>query len=191
MSDQFHEQISQFIDDEMSVEESEFFVRRLQRDDAARRMYLRYQLIGAAVRGEYVHPGASDLGRRLEQALEHDEAPAPQAGARWVRLASVTGIAASVALAAIFSFVVLGPEPPAAETSSLVVSRQEAPSLVTAAAGIGSAMLVRAPDQVTGIQYMMHHASYSSGMFRTITQSNVVAAQATELAVSFEELTIE
>ena len=38
MSDQFKEQISQFIDDEMSVEEGEFFVRRLQRDDEARQM---------------------------------------------------------------------------------------------------------------------------------------------------------
>jgi sigma-E factor negative regulatory protein RseA len=190
MSDQFHEQISEFVDDEMSADESEFFVRRLQRDEQARHRYLRYQLIGAAVRGEYRHPGATDLGRRLEQAIERDEAEVGQSGPRWRRLASGTGIAASVALAVIFGFVVLGPEPPESGAADLS-TWQSAPSLVPAETAVDPALLARAPEQVTGIQYMMHHARYSSGMFRTIAQSNVVATQETRVAASFVEPAVE
>jgi negative regulator of sigma E activity len=158
MSDSFDEQISEFIDDEMSVDQSEFFVRRLQRDDAARRQYLRYQLIGAAVRGEYRHPAAVDLGSRLEQALRRDATRARRPATRWLRWASGAGIAASVALIAIFGF--------------------RLATLVDDADGeFESPLLVKAPDQVTGFQYLIHHARYSSGMSRTILRSNVVAAQ--------------
>ena len=190
MTDQFHEQISEFIDDEMSVEESEFFVRRLQRDESARRQYLRYQLIGAAVRGEYRHPGVSELGPRLEQALDHDEGESGQSRARWVRLASVSGIAASIALVAIFGFMALEPDAPATGAASASLG-DEARSQVLAADEPASMLVVRTPDRTTGIQYMMHHARYSSGMFRTIAQSNVVAAQETALVADFEGAAIE
>lgn len=190
MTDQFHEQVSEFIDDEMSFEESEFFVRRLQRDEAARRQYLRYQLIGAAVRGEYLHPGASDLGRRLEQALDQDEVRTGQSRARWVHVASVTGIAASIVLVAIFGFVALGPEVPVAGRASASIG-QEVQALAAPSDEPASTLVVRTADRTTGIQYMMHHARYSSGMFRTIAQSNVVAAQESALVADFEGAAIE
>lgn len=190
MTDHFDEQISEFIDDEMSVEESEFFVRRLQRDESARRQYLRYQLIGAAVRGEYWHPGVSELGRRLEQALDHDEAQSGQSRPRWVHLASVSGIAASIALVAIFGFMALEPDAPAAGAASAALL-EEAQSLAPPAGEPASTLVVRTPDRTTGIQYMIHHARYSSGMFRTIAQSNVVAAQEKSLVADFEGAAIE
>jgi negative regulator of sigma E activity len=52
MSDHIREQLSEFVDDEMPIEECDFFVRRLQLDDEARARFVRYQLIGSALRGE-------------------------------------------------------------------------------------------------------------------------------------------
>lgn len=174
MTDQFNEQISEFIDDEMSVDESEFFVRRLQRDPEARHQYLRYQLIGAAMRGEHFHPGAAELGLRLEQAIERDASTArARAGAR---LAAGVGIAASVAVVAVFGLrlVYLGPESPVSAASAGLF---DAPSYVVPPGPTESAPLVRVEGEVTGIQYLIHHARYTSGVSRTIMQSSVVAGQ--------------
>ncbi len=174
MTEQFNEQISQFIDDEMSSEESDFFVRRLQNDAEARRQYLRYQLISAAARGENSHPVAADLGRRLE----HDESAPRRPTARWRRLGTGAGIAASIALVAVFGlrFVNLGPDSLRAAAGD--ASAQPDPSSdVVSPSTLESQQLVRASAGVTGIQYLIHHARYSSGVSRTIMQSSVIAAQ--------------
>jgi len=175
MSDQFNEQISEFIDDEMSVEESEFFVRRLQRDAEARRRYLRFQMIGAALRGEHFHPAATELGLRLEEAIERDASAArSRTGAR---LAAGVGIAASVAVVAVFGlrYAYLG-------SGSLMAAGSDdglldAPSYVVPPDSGETAPLVRLGGEVTGIQYLIHHARYTSGVSRTIMQSSVVAGQ--------------
>lgn len=175
----FNEQISQFIDDEMSVEESEFFVRRLQRNDAARHQYLRYQLIGAAVRGEYRYPGAAELGRRLEHALDADRAPMRPAS-RWTRIAGGAGIAAGVALVAVFGLrtVNLGPESSFAGSGAIAAATGlDLPSYVVPETSGDAQPLVRVPSQVTGIQYLIHHARYTSGVNRTIMRSSVIAGQ--------------
>lgn len=166
MNEHFNEKISEFIDDEMSDEEGEFFVRRLQSDESARRRYLRYQLIGAAVRGEYRYPGATELGSRLERALG-DDVPQTRRPA-WVKLASGAGIAASIALVTFFglSTVMSGPEPAGRN-----------------AIGSSSQSFVGVPTQVTGIQYLMHHADYTSGLNRTIMRSSVIAGREAEPTV--------
>jgi hypothetical protein len=177
MTDQFNEQVSEFIDDEMSVEESEFFVRRLQRDPEARHQYLRYQMIGAAMRGEHFHPGAAELGRRLEQAIERDASTArSRAGAR---LAAGVGIAASVAIVAVFGLrqIYLGP---GSDASGASAGLFDAPSYVVPPGPTESAPLVQVGGEVTGIQYLIHHARYTSGVSRTIMQSSVVAGQETD-----------
>jgi sigma-E factor negative regulatory protein RseA len=188
MSDQINEQISQFIDDEMSPEESEFFLRRLQRDDEARSQYMRYQLIGAAVRGEYSHASASDLGRRLEQALDGESVPRRPA-AQWSRLLSGAGIAASVALVAVFGIreVNLAPENPVAGSVAGGASSEfDLPSYVVPTNTADSRQIVRVPGEVTGIQFLMHHAGYTSGVSRTIMQSSMIAAQETDPTVEPE-----
>lgn len=178
MSDQFNEQISEFIDDEMSAEESEFFVRRLQRDAGARRQFLRYQLIGAAMRGEHFHPRAGELGIRLEQAIERDESSARRSKPV-TRLAAGAGIAASVALVAVFGlrYAYLGPSSLGAGSSATSAGLLDAPSYVVPSGAAEPQPLVRVGAEVTGIQYLIHHARYTSGLSRTIMQSSVLAGQ--------------
>lgn len=191
MSDQFNEQISEFIDDEMSAEESEFFVRRLQRDGEARRRYLRYQLIGAAMRGEHFYPGATELGLRLEEAIDRDESAARSRS--MARLATGVGIAASVAVIAIFGlrFAYLGPESRAADSQAPSPDFAGAPGYVMPSAGAEIQPLVRVGGEATGIQYLIHHARYSSGLSRTIMQSSVVAGQEGDPTESNEEDVVE
>jgi len=171
MSEHFDEQISQFIDDEMSAEECEFFVRRLQRDGESRSRYLRYQLIGAAVRGEHIHRNAAELRQRLGAAISSD-APTvaePQSG-RSRRVAISAGIAAVVALVVVAVLVetrTLGTQAPG-NTSSLA-------TFVDANVAGRPA---NDPAELTGIQYLIHHTGYSSGLNRTLVHSSVVAARA-------------
>ena len=52
MTESIQDQVSAFIDDELSAEECAFFVRRLERDPEARRQLIRYTTMGAVLRGE-------------------------------------------------------------------------------------------------------------------------------------------
>ena len=56
MTGQIQEQISAFSDDELSPEECEFLVRRLERDSESREKVQSYAVIGAALRGELLGP---------------------------------------------------------------------------------------------------------------------------------------
>jgi negative regulator of sigma E activity len=171
MSDPFKEQVSEFIDDEMSVEQSEFFVRRMQGDASARQLYLRYQLIGAAVRGEYRYPAGKELGHRLGRVLDADESKTRPSRFGWLQIAGGAAVAASVALVAVLGLNVLGNDAddvsPAADAFSA--------ELVTPAASADVSPLAGEPAQSTAIQYLMHHARYSSGVNRTFMRSSVIA----------------
>ena len=59
MSGKIEDQISAFTDDELSAEECEFLVRRLERDPESREKVLRYAAIGSAIRGDML----SQIGR--------------------------------------------------------------------------------------------------------------------------------
>jgi sigma-E factor negative regulatory protein RseA len=181
MSEHFDEQISEFIDDEMSAGECEFFVRRLQRDEAARGRYLRYQLIGAAMRGEHLQHNASELQGRLARALAEDAASSSETGRGIVgtRLVAGAGIAAGLLLFAAIGFGIaeLG-RFPGSDTEDFSASATKAPSMVATPARSGDAgAFAGSPSQVTGIQYLLHHTVYSSGLNRTIMQSGLVAAR--------------
>jgi sigma-E factor negative regulatory protein RseA len=179
MSEQFNEQISEFIDDELSAEECEFFVRRLQRDEASRGRYMRYQLIGAALRGEHVHPeSAKDLAKlrgRLRRAL--DEPPQARfAGARGLSAshwAAGLGIAASVALAAILGLRLTGFEP----ELEAAVADAATPSYVVPPSNADTGQLISVPVRLTELQYLMHHGGFTSGLNRNLMHSSVVAGQ--------------
>ena len=165
MSDPFNEQVSQFIDDEMSVEESDFFVRRLQRDESARGLYRRYHLIGAAVRGEHIQFGAVEFGRRLEQAIDADaNRPSASPLANW---AARVGIAASFALVVLVGIKL-------ADTGPVTAGLDD------------TSRLVEVSGDATGIAYLMQHAAYTSGMSRTILQSSMLASEFPELADNAE-----
>lgn len=187
MSENFNEQISRFIDDEMSAEESDFFVRRLQRDDGARQQYLRYQLIGAAARGEYLHPGAVDLGRRLERALDEGQPEIINERSSWTHFASGAGIAASVALVAVFGLRLTSLEPDIADSAADLAADLEQPSYVVPESTPEPQEFVRVPAQLTGMQFLIHHARYTSGVSRTLMQSSVIAAQETDPTLAEEQ----
>ncbi len=169
MSEHFDEQISEFIDDEMSPEQCEFFVRRLQKDDAARARYMRYQLIGAAVRGEHIQRNASELRRRLEAALASDS-PAPAANHRAVlgnQLVASAGIAAGFVLfAAIGWGVAMLDRLPSADADEFMAVVADSPSMVAMPSSEAGAFAGR-QVQTTGVQLFVHHAGYSSGFNRT------------------------
>jgi hypothetical protein len=179
MSEHFDEQLSEFIDDEMSAEECEFFVRRLQRDEAARGRYLRYQLIGAAVRGEHVQHNASGLRDRLAAALADDGALAssPVRAIAGNRLVVGASIAAGFALFAAIGWGIAALDGLPGNGGELASARAEARSMVDMPAQPrdGETFAAR-PAQVTGIQYLVHHAGYSSGLNRTIMQSGLITA---------------
>src|SRR5690606_20410005 len=113
MTEHIQDQLSAFIDDELSDEESAFLVRRLERDGAARGQLTRYALIGAALRGELLQPHPWVLQDRISAAL--DGTPAVTAAAvstartarqrGWRTTASRpllgAGIAAAAAIAAV------------------------------------------------------------------------------------------
>src|SRR6476646_11767939 len=106
MTEQISDQISAFIDDELSDEESAFLMRRFERDADARSRAARYTMIGAALRDELVGSDPEILRRRVAAALT-GTAPVAQQRAvarvqwRYLRPAVGVGIAATVAVAAI------------------------------------------------------------------------------------------
>ena len=106
MTDQINDQISAFIDNELSADESALLVRRFERDTEARARAMRYTLIGASLRGELLEPHPSVLRQRISAALSGNAAPsAPRAREqwkdRWARPLLGLGIAATVAVVAI------------------------------------------------------------------------------------------
>src|SRR5690606_37894149 len=103
MTDQIGDQISAFIDDELSEDEGAFLVRRMDCDAAARGRAFRYMTIGCALRGELLEPDPAILRRRIQRVLAGGTVPPlartkRQAVPRYMRPLLGVGVAASVAL---------------------------------------------------------------------------------------------
>lgn len=198
MTEQINDQISAFIDDELSADESAMLVRRFERDPEARGRALRYTLIGDALRGQLLEPNPSILRRRVAASLSGAQAASPAKAAagwplRFARPALGFGIAAAVAIVAIGVLRVVNdtqvaPVPVAAtvETAQPLQVRaigDEAPSyVVPQEAPEGRA--VTPPIRLTN--YLMRHGEYASGLSRTSVHSNVVSAT-TELPAEVEK----
>lgn len=177
MSEHFDEQISEFIDDEMSPEQCEFFVRRLQKDDAARARYMRYQLIGAAVRGEHIQRNASELRHRLQAALAADASASSakkQAGAGHQLVASAGIAAGFVLFAAIGWGIAMLERLPPVDAGEFAAAVTDSPSMVAMPSSDTGAFDGK-PLQTTGVQLFVHHAGYSSGFNRTPMLSSLLS----------------
>ena len=196
MTDQINDQISAFIDNELSADESALLVRRFERDPESRARAMRYTLIGASLRGELLDPHPSVLRQRVAAALSGTAPSAPKVREpRWAeRLARPllgVAIAATVAVVAIgvlrslneTSFSPSGGTPLAA-TPLQVNDSAAAPSYVVPQDTDQS----RTGATIRLTNYLMHHGEYASGLTRTSVNSNVVGAQmqpiATETAVT-------
>src|SRR5688572_28086195 len=197
MTDQISDQISAFIDNELSADESALLVRRFERDSDARARAMRYTLIGASLRGELLEPHPSVLRQRIASALSGNTTgntpSAPKAREpwtdRWARPLLGVGIAAAVAVVAI-------------GTLRSLNEASVAPSGLPFAGAVPVQASDRAVDyvvpQVTSDErvdgsirltnYLMHHGEFASGLTRTSVNSNVLGGTTepvvTETAVS-------
>jgi sigma-E factor negative regulatory protein RseA len=187
MTEQINDQISAFIDDELSADESAMLVRRFERDTAARAQALRYTLIGSALRGELLEPHPAVLRRRVAAAIAGVTPTVARAPARWsMRVARPLlgfGIAAAVAVVAIGVLRAVNdtgsmPSQVAATSPALLAPLQardavEAPSYVVPQE-VAQGRVATPPIRLTN--YLMHHGEYASGLSRTSVHSNVVSA---------------
>ena len=184
MTEEINDQISAFVDDELSEQECAFLVRRFDHDPNVRGKALRYTMIGSALRSELLQPDPAVLRRRIAGAI--DGAPLPVvrvAGGRWTaRLAKPllgVGIAASVALGAIVGLRFVNDArtgtgsglDPAQATAQL--SAESAPSYVVPLE-VSNTTVVTPPHRLTN--YLVRHSEYASGLSRTSVRSNVVGA---------------
>jgi sigma-E factor negative regulatory protein RseA len=181
-----HDQISAFLDDELSDEETAFLVRRFERDAEARNQLRRYTAIGCALRGELTTADPDVLRRRITSAL-HGAVPQQQLAARapivqpWrarlVRPFVGVGIAAAVAIAAViglrFANEARSPVEGLEATPLQAGQWTEPPSYVVPQDAAESGP-VAPPIRLTN--YLMRHGEYASGLSRTSVHSNVVGA---------------
>jgi len=183
MPDRINDQISAFIDNELSADESALLVRRFERDPEARARAMRYTLIGASLRGELLEPHPSVLRQRVAAALSGAPPSAPKVRERWTgRVARPllgVGIAAAVAVVAIGALrsmnepaVSPGALLPVAATPLQTRDTVVAPSYVVPQDTDQSRTV--APIRLTN--YLMHHGEFASGLTRTSVNSNVVGA---------------
>jgi len=200
MTEQIHDQISAFADDELSAEECEFLVRRLARDATSQQKALRYAAIGAALRGELLDPDPDILRRRVQEELG-GLAPSPQRQAperpgvvnQRMRQAAGFGIAATVAAVALFAINGInvsrtGPEAAGtvARAPLTVETGTEAPSYVVpqdvATNSVPGNQPAAVPIRLTN--YLVQHGEYASGIGRTSIHTNVVGNQGSWVDVS-------
>jgi sigma-E factor negative regulatory protein RseA len=198
MTEQIKEQISVFIDDELSEQECQFFVRQMQRDPVARNLYMRYQVIGAAIRGEHINSQHGTLRSRLQSALDPAASNVSQSAStarRFVKGIVGVGIAASVATVSIFilRFDFQGTSEGIGEGIGDGIAARtdqrlelvEPPSYVVSLPSPQN-KLVAPAVRLTGLQYLMHHSGHASGLSRTVVHSNVVAADDEDFVLTVE-----
>lgn len=192
MTEQINDQISAFIDDELSAEESSLLLRRFERDTNARTQALRYTMIGAALRGELLQPQSQVLRRRIAAALDGAvptvQPRGPSWSARYGRPVLGFGIAAAVAVAAIGTLRLVN-EAGVAPNDSPVSTAQArdpivAPSYVVPQDATPAGP-VTSPIRLTN--YLIHHSAYASGLGRASVSSNVVGATVAPVAQPAEE----
>ena len=188
MTDQINDQISAFIDNELTADESALLVRRFERDSEARARAMRYTLIGASLRGELLEPHPSVLRQRIAAALSGNAVPSvPKArepwSDKWARPLIGLGIAATVAAVAIGTLRSLN------EASLPGAALPAGPSVVQVTDRDPAYVVPQANDtsRVGGIRltnYLMHHGEFASGLTRTSVNSNVLGGAIEPAAVS-------
>jgi negative regulator of sigma E activity len=183
MTHEIQDQMSAFWDDELSAEECAFLVRRLEHDPDARGKLSRYATIGCALRGELLQPDPAILRRRLEEALTGTTVPVRKAasasviGPRALRPALGFGIAATVAVVAVFGLRGMYAGGPEAGTGSLQAGQAtpDAPPAYVVPRDVAEQRAVAAPIRLTN--YLMHHGEYASPLYRQSVHFSVVGGR--------------
>jgi sigma-E factor negative regulatory protein RseA len=188
MTEQINDQISAFIDNELSADESALLVRRFERDVESRSRAMRYTLIGAALRGELLEPHPSVLRQRVAAALSGATPAAPKArervGERFAKPLLSVAIAATVAVVAIGALRSLNDTTLGPSVAPAVVNASTAPGLDSGLQARDAATSYVVPPRVNEqpstiapirlTNYLMHHGEFASGFTRTAVNSNVV-----------------
>ena len=200
MTDKINDQISAFIDDELSEQECAFLVRRFEHDTDARGQAVRYTMIGSALRNELLKPDPAILLRRISSALDGAAVPAvpvaataalrsPRWSARVVRPLAGLAIAAGVASIAILALRGLNDAPLSAGPAAVAT---EAAAVVEPPSYVVPRDVAEGPSVTPTIRltnYLVHHGEYASGLGRTSVHSNVVTAPELLLDESVPEKT--
>jgi len=176
-------QVSAFLDDELSLDECMFLVRRLERDPESRRKALRYAAIRGAVRGELLNPDPDVLRRRIGAALEGVHLPPraePQVatwGQRLMRPAIGAGVAASVALVALLALNAGGDAGESANEAA--VAEQLAPAETEPGLPPSYIVPVRAGNQpfIRLTNYLVQHNQFTPAIRRASMNASVVGEQ--------------
>jgi negative regulator of sigma E activity len=188
MTEQIGDQISAFIDDELSEDEGAFLVRRMDCDVGVRGRAFRYMTIGCALRGELLSPDHALLRRRVQNVLAGGTVPPlarPKARsmARFVKPLLGLGVAASVAVVALGAVRFFNDASPAltpVDTArSLQATNQqwsEPPSYtVPQDPNVRDAAAVNVRAVPTNL--LLHHGEYASGLSRIFMYSSSVGAE--------------
>lgn len=182
MTDKINDQISAFIDDELSEQECAFLVRRFEHDSEARGQAVRYTLIGSALRNELLKPDPAILLRRISSALDGAAAPVVPARAargwspRIARPLAGLAIAAGVASIAILGLRALNDArvPASPAVAATQTAQVVEPASYVVPRDVAEERPVTPTIRLTN--YVVHHGEYASGLSRTSVRSNVVTA---------------
>jgi sigma-E factor negative regulatory protein RseA len=106
MTDPIHEQLSAFLDGELSAVESELLLKRVARDPELKVRLERYVLAGEALRATAVQSRPSrDFSARIAASIDRETAPGrARHVAQWLKPVAGGAIAAGVAAVALVSF---------------------------------------------------------------------------------------
>jgi negative regulator of sigma E activity len=106
MTDPIHEQLSAFLDGELSAAESELLLKRVERDPDLKVRLERYVLAGEALRATAVQTRPSrDFSVRIAASIARESAPGrARHVAQWLKPVAGGAIAAGVAAVALVSF---------------------------------------------------------------------------------------
>lgn len=199
MTEHIQEQISAFIDDELSSEECAFLVRRLGSDATARAQMVRYAAIGSVLRTEGLIASSTLLRDRVQAALDGvataparrmvptRRTPPLRARRRWAYSVAGAGVAASVAAVALFGLRTAledgGAMAPVQAADGMAPSGRSAapPSYVVPTDASGQRVFAP-PIRLTN--YLVQHGNYTSTLQRTSVHSNVVGIGKPELATA-------
>lgn len=195
MTEQIQDQLSAFVDDELSSEECAFFVRRLQRDSDATHTVLRFAVIGTALRDELVQPDPGILLRRIDAALDGTDAEPGVArrrvgGGREGLWRPVLGVAISAGVAAVAVLLmrtvnVGGGAETGAGGLPIRASRPVEPATYVVPSEPASNQMITSPIRLTN--YLMHHGEYTSRLGRTIVNSNVVVSTGDAMEIELDD----
>jgi negative regulator of sigma E activity len=197
------EQLSAFLDGELSADELQLLVRRLERNEDYRATLASYATIGGLLRNDGSRGLADQLRRNVMAALEDDREAAasvdiastePVSGQSWFRPAVAAGVVA-IAIAGILNL-----NPTSTEQPDLVRQAAVAPQVAEpAAARVAAAPQVEADSQTSAtwsagqkfqrrpvdqrmFNYLVSHGEYARSFQGTMMDSRVFVQQA-----SYEE----